>query len=273
MKGYFITLSLIASFLFFEGCLSSKMNKMKNKEDSTFSCDLNSGICSSNESNNKQRSMIESKDSTKLKLIYYYDALCGWCYGFSPVISKIQENYKDKITIEVISGGLFLGNRAGFVNDVAPHIKAGAYKSVEARTDVKFGNSFLTDVFGEGKMTLNSLPPSIALCIVREKYPDKELAFAEMLLKAVYSDGINPINIEEYKDYIAQIGLPYDEFYTCMKEDKYKAMALDEFETFKNIGFTGMPTLIVKKGQQEILLSNGYIDYDELVQRVKPFLE
>ena len=42
-------------------------------------------------------------------LIYCYDAYCGWCYGFSPVIKKIAEEYKDKLDIEVLSGGMMIG--------------------------------------------------------------------------------------------------------------------------------------------------------------------
>jgi putative protein-disulfide isomerase len=215
-----------------------------------------------------------NKDTlTKPKLIYYYDALCGWCYGFSPVISELQEEYKDRIDFEVISGGLFLGNRAGFVNDVAPHIKSGAYKSVESRTGVEFGEWFLADVFGKGKMTLNSLPPSIALCIVREKFPDKELEFAEMLLSAVYSGGMNPIVVEEYKNYVVKIGFDFEEFSKKMKDDKYKKMAEDEFEKFRNSQFSGMPTLVLEKDSQQLLLSNGYLGYNELRDRLELLLE
>ena len=41
-------------------------------------------------------------------LIYCYDAYCGWCYGFSPVISAIADAYKDKLEVEVLSGGMIL---------------------------------------------------------------------------------------------------------------------------------------------------------------------
>jgi len=26
-----------------------------------------------------------------ITLYYFYDALCGWCYGFSPVIAKLAD--------------------------------------------------------------------------------------------------------------------------------------------------------------------------------------
>lgn len=247
---------------------------MNNTEKSSFLCDIETIICSPKETINIETDLMTYTDTkTKPKLIYYYDALCGWCYGFSPVISGLQEEYKGVLNFKVISGGLFLGNRAGFVNDVAPHIKSGAYKSVESRTGVKFGEPFLADVFGKGKTTLNSLRPSIALCIVREKFPDKELEFAEMLLSAVYSDGMNPIIVEEYKKYVVKIGFDFDDFSKKMKDDKYKEMAENEFEIFRNSKFSGMPALVLEKNGQQILLSNGYLGYNELKIRIDKFLK
>ncbi len=42
----------------------------------------------------------------KAVVYYCYDAYCGWCYGFSPVIKKIASAYKDKLSFEVLSGGM-----------------------------------------------------------------------------------------------------------------------------------------------------------------------
>ncbi|HVE60446.1 MAG TPA: hypothetical protein VNA26_01410, partial [Chitinophagaceae bacterium] len=41
--------------------------------------------------------------------VYYcYDALCGWCYGFSPVMKKIEQEYKDQVSFDVLSGGMIM---------------------------------------------------------------------------------------------------------------------------------------------------------------------
>jgi len=77
---------LIASFLILEGCLFSKMKPMSNTDDSNFLCDVETGICSPNEKIMMEtETKIKQGKATKLKLIYYYDALCGWCFGFTKV--------------------------------------------------------------------------------------------------------------------------------------------------------------------------------------------
>ena len=77
-------------------------------------------------------------ENGKFSIIYVYDALCGWCYGFSPVIKQVFEKYQAQFDFEVISGGMILGERQGPIGEVAAYIK-GAYKTVEDTTGVKFG--------------------------------------------------------------------------------------------------------------------------------------
>ena len=33
----------------------------------------------------------------KMKLLYVYDPLCGWCYGFGPVAEQIEKNFRLQI--------------------------------------------------------------------------------------------------------------------------------------------------------------------------------
>ena len=236
------------------------------------SCDVTSGVCSPIDK--VQPNILQRKEEkpSSLKLVYFYDPLCGWCFGFSPVMSKIEEKYGDILKIEVISGGLFLGNRAGAVNEVAPHIKAGAYKSVELRTGVKFGKPFLDNVFGEGKLTLNSLLPTIALSIVKEESPEHELKFAGMLLGHVYIDGIDPTDVEGLATCAAKIGFDKAAFKAKMKDAKYETAAKKQFETFRNNKFSAMPALVLIEEGKEHLISHGYMGFEEINTKLEPFL-
>ncbi|MBC7626759.1 MAG: DsbA family protein, partial [Ferruginibacter sp.] len=69
----------------------------------------------------------------KPSLIYCYDAYCGWCYGFSPVIKKIAIQYKNDFFIEVLSGGMMVGEEVMPIEKIGPYIKK-TYKRVEELT-------------------------------------------------------------------------------------------------------------------------------------------
>ncbi|HEX6191411.1 MAG TPA: DsbA family protein, partial [Chitinophagaceae bacterium] len=69
-------------------------------------------------------------------VIYYcYDAYCGWCYGFSPVIKRIAEEYSDRFFFEVLSGGMIPPENPRHISATATYI-AQAYKRVEELSGV-----------------------------------------------------------------------------------------------------------------------------------------
>ena len=55
----------------------------------------------------------------KTTVLYVFDPLCGWCYGFSPVMVKLNDNYKENVKFVVISGGMVVGDRIGPLGEKA----------------------------------------------------------------------------------------------------------------------------------------------------------
>jgi len=208
----------------------------------------------------------------KPKIIYYTDVLCGWCYGFGPVISKIYNEYNDRIDFKLISGGLFINNRVGLINEVAPHIKQGAYKSVEDLTGVTFGDAFLNGPLKDGTMVLNSVPPAIALAIVKEVMPEKVFEFADILHKAVYYDGMHPEDISAYGKYAEEIGFNSTDFLTKMKDVAYYNKACKDFLQYNLQKIHGFPTVILEVAAKKIALTRGYSTYENLKNHLDTYL-
>jgi len=203
-----------------------------------------------------------------IKITYYYDALCGWCYGFSPVFNKVYNDYKSEIDFDVVSGGLFLDERVGPINQIAPYIKAGAYKTVESTTGIKFGKDFIKKGLEQGNMTLNSLYPAIALCIVKADYPRQTVAFAGLLHKAFYVDGMDSEDLAGYANYAASLGIASKEFNEKMKNPIYQQKALKEFNHAGQQGIGGYPALVLEANGKKKILSSGYASYEVLQQKI-----
>ena len=66
----------------------------------------------------------------KPTIFYCYDAYCGWCYGFSPVIKRLAENYSDRVEFEVLSGGMIVPEQPVPISATAHYIDK-AYPTVE----------------------------------------------------------------------------------------------------------------------------------------------
>ena len=236
-------------------------------------CDINTGICSPN---NNENSPLENNPIEKikeLKITYYYDAFCGWCYGFSKHFHEFRNNHNDDIAFEVISGGLFLGNRTGKINDIAPFVKNGAYKNVEEVSGVKFGQAFIDKLETEDNIWLDSTFPAIALSIIKENAPNKALDFAELLLKTVNNEAKDVRDFDSYNNAVLSIEYNFELFKEQMKENKYLKLAKQDFETFAKSGISGMPCLVIQGGGKRAYLSNGFTNYKDLEARLKIFKE
>ena len=207
-------------------------------------------------------------------LIYCYDAYCGWCYGFSPVITRIHEEYKDQFDFEVLSGGMILPEQPRHFAPMAKYIQ-GAYKRVEELTGIKFGEDFLWHVFhpDETDWFPSSEMPAIALCILKEYRPDKAVEMATDLQYALNYEGRDLTDKEAYRHLLAKYNIPEEEFYAKLKSEEYKQKAHYEFALAKQLRVNGFPTVFLQPGETKFyLLGQGYTDYETLKQRLENVL-
>jgi putative protein-disulfide isomerase len=208
-------------------------------------------------------------------LIYCYDAYCGWCYGFSPVMKRIAEKYKTQLDIDVFSGGMMIGESKMPIEKIGPYIQ-GAYKRVEELTGIKFGEDFLWHVFNLDKSdwVMNSEKPAIALCIFKDIYPDRQLDFASDMQYALNYEGRDLDDDEAYRHLLEKYELNADDFYAKLKSSEYKEKAYYEFALCKQLQVTGFPTVLLQVTDSKLyLVAQGYTAYEDLQQRIKNVLE
>jgi putative protein-disulfide isomerase len=208
-------------------------------------------------------------------VIYYcYDAYCGWCYGFSPVIKQIAEAYKEKISFEVLSGGMIPAENPQPISATAGYISK-AYKTVEETTGIKFGADYLWHINnpGESDWFPHSEKAAIALTIFKEQYPEQQVAFAADLQYALHFEGRDLTDNEAYRHLLEKYSIDADTFYTKLKTEEYKEKAMYEFALCKQLQVTGFPQVLIQVAHQKFyLLSKGFIDYATLKKRVEAVL-
>ncbi|TWI83218.1 putative protein-disulfide isomerase [Lacibacter cauensis] len=203
-------------------------------------------------------------------LIYCYDAYCGWCYGFSPVMKKIEEAYKDRLQIEVLSGGMVLPEQPVHIGATAEYIK-GAYKTVEEYTGIKFGEDYLWHINNPDQSDWfpSSEKPAIALCIFKELFPDKQVSFASDLQYSLHYEGRDLTDNEAYRHLLEKYTIPADDFYSKLASEEYKEKAYYEFQLCKQLQVTGFPQVLMQITETKFhLLAKGYTDYETLAKRI-----
>jgi putative protein-disulfide isomerase len=211
----------------------------------------------------------------KAMVYYCYDAYCGWCYGFSPVISKLARKYAQILEIEVLSGGMILPEPARSISVTAPYLQQ-EYISVEQTTGVKFGEDYLWHIFNPDKSDWfpSSEKAAIALCVFKEYYPDRQPEFASDLQYSLHYEGRDLCDDEAYRHLVEKYDLPEADFYTRLRSDNYKEKAYYEFALVKQLQVTGFPTVLLQENKNRFyLLARGYTDYSSLEENVKRRLQ
>lgn len=207
-------------------------------------------------------------------IFYCYDAYCGWCYGFSPVMKKFAEEYKQQFSFEVLSGGMIISETPRPISLMTGYISE-AYKVVEERTGIRFGSDFLWHIKNPDKSDwfLNSEKPAIALCVFKEFYPEQQVAFAADLQYALNYEGRDLCDDEAYRHLLEKYHIPAAEFYKSLHSEAYKEKAYYEFALVKQLQVTGFPAVLLQVSETKFyLISRGYTDYDTLKERVNNVL-
>ena len=201
-----------------------------------------------------------------MKLIYCYDALCGWCYGFAPVIESFTEEHAGDFTVEVLSGGMILGERIGPIGEVAGYI-GEAYKDVERATGITFGKAFLEGTLAEGSTIFTSLPPAIALSAFKSLRPERAVDYAGALQRAIYFDGIAPSDYAAFAERAEALGVDREAFLAATRGNAATLAAEADFERVRQFGISGFPTVIIETDEKYYLLTRGYTDGATLKER------
>ncbi len=206
-------------------------------------------------------------------LYYCYDAYCGWCYGFGPVMQKIAENHP-QLPIDVLSGGMIIAVDPVPIAATANYIQK-AYPEIEELTGIRFGADYLwhinhpelSDWFPDSEKA------AIALCIFKEYYPEKQVAFASDLQYALHFEGRDLTDDETYRHLLEKYSIQEEAFYSKLNSEAYQEQAHYEFQLCKQLQVTGYPCVFLQVSDSKFhLLARGYTDYETLSSRLKTAL-
>ena len=205
-----------------------------------------------------------------MNLIYCYDAYCGWCYGFSPVLKQIAEKYKNQFFVEVLSGGMILPDVPQPIAQIATLIIEN-YPHVEEYSGIKFGKDFLWHMHNseESDWFPNSLKPAIALSIIKEFNSEMSLEFASDIQYALNFEGRDLTDDEAYRHLLPKYGIDQDHFYTELHSESFLEKAHYDFALVKQLQVTSYPALLLQESESKFhLLAKGFTDFETLDMRI-----
>lgn len=211
----------------------------------------------------------------QVRVLYLYDALCGWCFAFSPVMQQLHAKWGDKLPFDVLSGGMVPPEFARPIRDKASFI-AGAYKSVEEYTGIRFGQAYLDHIFHpeNSPWKEESLTPATALCLLRATQSSDPVSLAAAIQKLHMVYGKDLSDPESYRDMAEAAGCDWEDFRSKLASEEWQDEARYEFALVRQLGISGFPAVLLQTGETKFyFIAKGYTPLEELEPRLEAVLK
>lgn len=204
-----------------------------------------------------------------MRLLYFFDPLCGWCHGFHSVLEKIQQQF-EHIEIHFICGGMVVGKNVGTVGE-----KGQFYLKILPRltelSGATFGEAYKAKL-NDGSYFTSSLYPSIAFNIVNTLQPEKAMDFLGALHKQIFVHGMELQTENEVVEAAQMAGINNIDFGSLLQSQTWIDLTQKDFALTSNVGITGFPCLVAEIGGKLYLVSQGFASFENLEDTLNQLL-
>jgi putative protein-disulfide isomerase len=184
-------------------------------------------------------------------LWYFADPMCSWCWGFSPVIETLRDEYRDRMKIALVLGGLR--------HETAPMTAAGRaeilhhWREVHARTGQPFrfdnalpeGFVYDTEAACRAVVTVGGLDPALIFPLFKA------------IQRAFYAEGRDVTQPGVLAGLAAELGVDKAAFLQAFDSDAARAKTQAHFKQTRRAGVRGFPALILQQDARLTPVSSG----------------
>jgi putative protein-disulfide isomerase len=213
----------------------------------------------------------QEQEEPRPRLTYYFDPLCGWCYGFSSVMKAFEEKYGAECDIEIVPGGMLAGERAVPMKELSDFLTQ-AYPSVEQLAGVKFGKPFTEGTLKDSTVLFTSDPASLAIAAFTDFVPGARLQYASLIHKAIYERGVHPTDTGAFASLVEIFAVDSAVFRAKMREPHVKERMQLAYRNALNAGLNGFPTVVLEHKGRRQFIAEGYTPFSTLEQRYRILL-
>jgi putative protein-disulfide isomerase len=205
-----------------------------------------------------------------MRLYYFFDPLCGWCYGFTDIVEQLTKTYPD-LELSMVCGGMVIGKSEGYLHEKGIYISR-ILPRLTALTGSDFGDAYIKKL-DDGDFYYSSYKPSVALIIIKNEFPEKMLDAVKFLQKSMFYFGDDLQNDEIYSDLSSALGMDNNYLFEEMKELKWKEKLKQDFEFTATVGIQGFPTLVADIQDKLYLVTHGWSRYSEVEKVMEELMD
>jgi len=201
-------------------------------------------------------------------LWYFADPMCSWCWGFSPAIDVLRNEYRDRMKIALVLGGL----RPGEITPMTPAAREDIlhhWHDVHTRTAQPFQ---FEDALPDG-FVYDTEPASRAVVAVSSIDPTLIFPLFQAIQQAFYAQGRDVTQAAVLAELATELGVDGTTFLDLFNSDAARAKAQAHFQQARKSGVKGFPTLIIQRDSQLHPISNGCLPLETVRDAIDQALQ
>jgi len=195
-----------------------------------------------------------------LEFVYVGDPMCSWCWGFAPVLERMQAVYE--IPIRVVVGGLRPGPEAEVLDDRLERVLTDHWDQVAEASGQPFDDKFLGRRDG---WRYNTELPATAVVAMRSLDEQATLAFHTRLQRAFYAESVDITDPGVYPALLEGFAVDPEEFAQRLDSEEMRGRAWADFAEARSLGVTGFPALLVSDGESHGVVTKGFAPASRLL--------
>ncbi len=193
------------------------------------------------------------------ELIYVGDPMCSWCWGFAPVIDAVAA--RATVPLRIVIGGLRPEGAARPLDGSLRAFLHGEWARIAERT----GQPFSTARLEHDDWIYDTMTADTAVVAMRSLHPPSTLRFFTTIQRAFYADGVDVTEPDVYRDLVAAFPVDPERFMAALTDPAIVAATRDDFREARELGATGFPTLLHRRGDEVRTITRGYVDLDRIL--------
>lgn len=187
----------------------------------------------------------------KATLVYIYDPMCSWCWGYAPIWLKLKNSLPPHVDIMYGLGGL-----APDSNEPMPAEMQKFLQQTWKNIAQQLGTQFNFDFWQQCQPRRSTYPACRAMIIARASGKEQEMLSA--IQQAYYLQAKNPSDIDTLQTLAISIGLDGDDFLQQINSQCIDGMLKAEITKMRQLPINGFPSLVLIKDNHFIPIPVDY---------------
>ena len=209
---------------------------------------------------------------TENSLVYVGDPMCSWCYGFGVPLHQLLEQLPG-VPLAVVLGGLRAYNQ-----EVMPDALKSTLHHHWSEVTKRSGKPFGTGQFERDGYIYDTEPACRAVVTIRTHAAEHTLAMYHAIQHAFYAEGRDITQTSVLADIwqalvdsktTGDVDFSRGTFIDAFESDTIKTQTRNDFAMVQQWGIRGFPALIAVVNGEAQLVANGYMEADEMLQRIQ----